>query len=233
MEADPMIKDALAHAKLMAPVESCGLIVNGEYIPCRNISKQPKAFTIDPDDYRKAAEAGRIEAVVHSHPTGGPTPSDQDRLACDASGLPWVIVDPVCEAWYRWNPTGMALPLVGRAWVWGVADCWSLVREWYQREQGITLRDFDRPAIPEEFQADPLFDRLWREFGFRQLAEAEPVEVGDVALMSIGGPGLNHVGVIVENGEILHHLRDRLSSREIYGGWLQKCTGRIVRYGAA
>ena len=43
-------------------------------------------------------------------------------------------------------------------------------------------------------------------------------------------PGLNHVGVYVGEQRLLHHVKGRLSSRDIWGGYYQKNTGRIVRY---
>ncbi len=43
-------------------------------------------------------------------------------------------------------------------------------------------------------------------------------------------PGLNHVGVYVGEQRLLHHVKGRLSSRDIWGGYYQKKPGRIVRY---
>jgi cell wall-associated NlpC family hydrolase len=119
--------------------------------------------------------------------------------------------------------------LIGRQWVWVVTDCWTLVRDWYA-ENGISLPDFDRPTTPEEFEAQPLFDDCWKSAGFSRVPEEEAPRRGDALLMSIGGPGLNHVGVYIGDGLVLHHIRGRLSSRDIYGGWLQKCTGKVVRH---
>jgi proteasome lid subunit RPN8/RPN11 len=205
-------------------------VLAGTYHRCRNLDVIGDAFILDPAGWAAAAAHGRPELVVHSHPTTNPDPSPQDVIGCNASGLPWLIVQPVTGQWSLTQPQSVPLPLLGRPWVWGAADCWSLVRDWYALHREITLPDYPRPATPEQFQAAPLFDELWRWFGFRQLADGEQTAVGDVALMSIGGPGLNHVGVLVEQNMILHHIRGRLSGRDLYGGWLQKCTGRIVRY---
>ena len=52
---------------------------------------------------------------------------------------------------------------------------------------------------------------------------------GDALLMSIGSTGLNHVALFFQ-GDVIHHLTDRLSCREPYSQWLLKCTGGRYRY---
>ena len=79
------------------------------------------------------------------------------------------------------------------------------------------------------FFPDPMFERCAWRTGFRKLRNDEKLEVGDLLFMSIMGKGLNHVAVFLGN-EVLHHLADRLSCREPYSEWLQKCTGGRYRY---
>jgi proteasome lid subunit RPN8/RPN11 len=200
---------ALIYAKAAAPKESCGLVVNYNdielYWNCNNIADGLDCFVIDPADWADAEDTGVIMAIVHSHPGQSPEPSIMDRQSCERSQLPWHIVNPVDGKWSQ------CLPLIGREWEWAISDCWTLVRDWYALH-GLLLHDWQRPSL-EEFEADPLFDGLWESAGFYELADGALLQPGDALLMRIGDRQLNHVGVFIGDGMMLHHLRDQLSAR--------------------
>ena len=225
---------ALVHAKDQDPKEAVGLLLNVKgkqrYYPCQNLAiTNHQEFILNPEDYVKADNLGEIIGIFHSHPITPPTPSQADRISCEHSNLPWYIVNPKTEQWAELKPEGYEPELCGRPWVWGITDCWSLVRDWYKQEKNIELIDYERSITPQEFLENPLFEKYAKDTGFRELANNEPPEVGDVLLMSIMHPTLNHVAIFLGD-MVLHHLADRLSCKEPYSEWLLKCTGKRYRY---
>jgi len=184
---------ALAHAADEFPREACGLLIvqkgRETYIPCRNIGVGTDQFVIHPEDYVRADRLGEIVGVFHSHPHLPADPSQADKVACEASGLPWFIVSYPSGQWHETQPSGYMAPLVGRAWAHGVLDCYSVIRDWYRAERGIDLPNFDR------------FDEWWKRgqnlyldnfgsAGFEALGavQSQDMEVGDVLLMQVASP---------------------------------------------
>jgi proteasome lid subunit RPN8/RPN11 len=216
------MQDAQAHARREYPKESCGLIVSGRYVPCDNVAADPLSdFVIAPEQYLAAKRLGAIEAVVHSHPNGQIYPSELDMQQQIATNVPWIILPlgeaAVIEPVAFGDPLERA-PILGRPFVWGVFDCYSLIRDQYQLQYGINL-----PPVP---RADDWVDRgldLYKDHlktsGFREISmnEARP---GDGFLMRwLGSNQLNHAGLLIENDQIIHHLPNRLSRREPAGIW--------------
>jgi proteasome lid subunit RPN8/RPN11 len=95
---------AKQHALEVEPDECCGVVVNGQYVPCRNLADDPKEdFVMDPRDYAKALLLGNIEAVVHSHPKGGEA-SPLDKRVCDLIKVPFYIYLVPYDKWLTINP---------------------------------------------------------------------------------------------------------------------------------
>jgi cell wall-associated NlpC family hydrolase len=105
-----------------------------------------------------------------------------------------------------------------------------LCRDYYKEELGIELVDWDRPNDPNDFIKRPMFDACFEATGFRELKPDEDLKKGDLLLMSISSTGLNHIGVYLGQQILLHHLQNRLSSRDLLDEWLLNCVGRRIRY---
>ncbi|OEZ02329.1 MULTISPECIES: C40 family peptidase [Stenotrophomonas] len=230
-----------AHAVAEYPRECCGLVVatsNGEtYVPCRNLAETPSEhFRLPADDYAAAEDLGEVLAVVHSHPNAVATPSDADRTMCEASGLRWHILSvglddhgaPAAADLQSIEPNGYLAPLVGRQFVHGVLDCYTLVRDFYARELGVRLNQYERQDDWWNKGQDLYsMDRLLAE-GFQPITGE--LQRGDMILMQIRSAVPNHAGVYLGDGQMLHHMHGRLSERVPYGGMWAERTRYIVRH---
>ncbi|MDR0259958.1 MAG: C40 family peptidase [Comamonas sp.] len=238
-----------AHALAEYPRECCGLIVavgrREVYRPCCNQAQGLEQFRMSAEDWANAEDAGRVLAVVHSHPDHAAQPSDADRAACEATGLPWVIVSvrdgDIAEV-HQFAPTGWTAPLLGRQFFHGVLDCYTLVRDWYAREAGIQLLDFER-ADDWWNNGQDLYMQGFVKTGFARIPDGAPPQPGDVVLMSYRSPVANHAGIYLGTRALaeapglhpvphamLHHLYGRLSERVVYGGHWQEITRAVVRH---
>jgi proteasome lid subunit RPN8/RPN11 len=224
------------HAIAEYPREACGLLVvvkgKQRYVPCRNIAESHNEnFVLHPEDYANAEDLGEIVGVVHSHQDMPNRPSEADRVMCSRGEVPWFIVSVnaqgECSDIARYEPDGYEAPLVGRQFAHGVLDCYTLIRDYYGRELGITLPDFER-ADNWWNKGDDLYMQHFGEAGFEPIKGA--IQTHDVVIMQVRSPVPNHAGVYIGNTQILHHMHGRLSTRDVYGGWFQEITRVVIRH---
>ena len=225
------IKQAIVnHAKEVWPEEACGFVVNGNIIRCHNSHPLPLSnFAISANDYAKAETIGNIEAVYHSHPDGLNGFSTFDVEACKQINIPWILFHNKTNNFFYANPCGDA-PYEGRQWVYGIHDCYGLLRDFYSREFNIKLDDFKRGEELEwEHDEWRMFEQNYAKQGFIEIDK--PSQKGDCLLMQLGAPSPNHLGVLTGDGwSFYHHLTGRRSERAVYGGYWAKITTRILRH---
>lgn len=218
-------------ARKSAPNECCGLIVNGELFPCANAHSSPATnFAISAESYAEAEEKGQIEAVYHSHLGALESFSRHDVKACKESNVPWIIYHLPTGNFHYGDPTGNA-PYEGREWIYGLNDCYALVRDFYAREFNITLDDFERGEDQEWVNPGwSMFVNNYEGQGFHEIPS--PSQKGDIVLMRLNAPEPNHVGVMIGEGgrRFYHHLSDRPSMASIYGGFWAKVTVKVLRH---
>lgn len=231
MIADELRAAIAAHAVAEFPRECCGLIVAGQYRPCRNSASAPtEEFAIDPQDYADAEDTGEIQAIVHSHPGGSARPSQADLSACAGAGVPlWIICSVgaqpdgsvAVEDWHEFGPSDYSAPLIGCEFSHGINDCFGLVRRYYWQTHRLPIPDFPRSG---EWWNDGHSD-LYAQYpltGF--VARNMPAEPnpGDVLLMRIRSRNNvpNHAAVYLGDGVILHHLWGQLSRRDMLARYM-------------
>ena len=139
-----LTKAIQVHAEQCFPLECCGVIVNDTYIACRNIAENDQQFEIHHKDLAKAEDLGEIQAYVHSHPNASAQASELDLHQIELHEKPWVICALPDIEFQIHQPFGYKAPLVGRDFYHGWQDCYALIRDFYSRELGIHLMNFER-----------------------------------------------------------------------------------------
>ncbi len=215
MFSDAVQEMAQLHAMQQYPKESCGVIFNDIYIPLDNDHDSPK------EHFQISNAPQDVQAVIHSHPDGLAAPSASDMRNQYTMDVPWGVLsvtkrDASAITW--WGEGVRRKPLLGRTFVHGVADCYSLLRDYYALELGIDVRDFPRDQQWWDHGQDLLNPNNFKLAGFR-LVEEEDAREGDVILSAIHSRVMNHCMIYVGNDCILHHLVGRLSRREPLGRW--------------
>lgn len=231
---NPLIqRDFTEYAKAQAPKEACAFVVNKNgvehLVPVENNHWTPEqAFLIRPENWAAATNIGPILSIVHSHPVTPAIASTADKVMCEESRLPWHIYSLESDTWAHLFPTGWKAPLHGREFIFGVLDCYSLVRDYYRERLNIQLNDYYRE---ENFwkKGAPLYRQNFEKEGFIQVTDS-PRE-HDVFLMQIGQSSVeNHAAIFLGNGLILHHVHRTLSCTIPYGGMWMKHTTLTVRH---
>lgn len=222
-----------------------------QYFPCRNLATTPEEeFIMCPQDMTDAMDLGEVMAIVHSHPDATSRPSDYDlafieRLYAserllDEEAVPtaWVILSWPEGDFREVLPKG-SVPLQGRKFVHGLHDCWQVCADYYNRLYGWTFPDFERKdAWWEDKNSESHYESKFADQGFYKVP-LESIQEGDLVVMQIGRSLFpNHAGIylgstpILPDEEvnvfghgpfILHHMYNRLSKIEVYGGqWLER-----------
>lgn len=237
-------KSILKHTEQCYPAECCGVIVSGQYIACRNIAERADQFEIHHEDLAKAEDSGEIQAYVHSHPNATARASDLDLHQIELHQKPWVICAYPDVEFQVHKPFGYKAPLVGRNYHHGWQDCYSIVRDFYQREFGLKLIDFERQDRWWESKDNkPLYLDGFKKADF---VEVNNIQYGDVLLCKVGRTEhVNHAVIylgdkatlkseesaaLVGGPFILHHPYGRKSVREIYGPQWQERVIKVVRH---
>ena len=220
------------------PNEACGFVINDEYVSVANTAENPtQTFRISPSDHVKAEASGRIQAVLHSHPYDKfkaskwphEWPTTMDMKSWMQGTVPWGITATCGEGISQlvWMDDSVIPPLEGREFIHGIHDCYSLIRDWFRINKGITIPNYAR-GIDWWHQGENLYEDNFANAGFERI-DLDQIQVGDAILMKAASDVANHAAVVVGTNQILHHLFHRLSGTDTLSKW-KRCIVCAVRY---
>lgn len=240
----------MRHQVLMSyPREAVGIVSRGTYYPVENIHNEPKQnFRIAPETYMKFADGTGVDAIIHSHCVGvepvmfgqfaidARTASYNDMVAQQECGVPFGIV--ACEGenvtnivWFGEKPPA---PIMGRPFIHGIYDCYSLIRDWYFLEKNIELPEHpreigwwrDRRQMVKNLN---MYEDGWRKDGWYEVNLHDDLQIGDVLLMKYESKRTNHGGVYIGDGKFIHQAIGAPTRTEYVHEW-KPLMVRAVRF---
>lgn len=221
-------RSAIRSAALASPgAETCGFVLeDGRVVQCLNRAADPvNTFEISHVDFALYEDEG-IKGVWHSHlQLDGFSEFDQQVIASDP--MPWAVYCLAKDHFTECNPHTVA-PLIGRPYVFGVYDCYSVVSD-KLAEMGVELPEWPRSFYGEwntpEFVP---FDEQALVVG-REVTGTPGA--GDILLFNLGDhPGhTDHIGVLLDGRRFLHHPSGRASRVDRFGSWWKRKLRMIVR----
>jgi len=222
---------AMRHfAEAAHPRETCGFILqDGTVVECTNTSAELDHFIISPED--SAQYFDDAIACWHSHINySGFSPAD--IKACKQLNLPYAVWNCGGSETF-WLDPHQSAGLLGRPWAYGVYDCYSAVRDWYQQQAGLMMGDYPREYEGEwSSRGFTHFEENFAAEGFMRLPLTVPLERGDVILMRIRNQHCsNHVAVVEDpSANLLYqHLVGRFSGLTAYSSYFRENTYMVVR----
>lgn len=226
------------HALQDITKECCGLFVenNGiKYIALTNKSEnREETFAIDYIQLQEAEKSGKVVGLFHSH-----TDEDFsviDRHIAEKRNLVSVIYKTKTDKFEVYKPIGLEIPYVGREFVIGIFDCFTLIQDYYSRELNIIITDSNHK---NRYRLDLENDEMNNEnclaplnhFLNNGFIQVDSPKKHDVICNKYGGMKFpTHCLIYLSANKVLHQPIFRPSCVEEYGERLKKLTMYIVRH---
>ncbi len=215
--------------------EICGLIYTNfdtvNYYSCENISKYPETnFEISSDDFIKVENIGDIVGVFHSHINETSEFSDQDIENSNAISIPYFCYSDFDKKFREYRPKEYKPKLIGRHFIRGQTDCFSLIRDYYWNNFEYLFDDFDRDEDFDNSNSSIIMDVYESQGFFIPENQVDIKEHDLIVSKSIKSAHPTHLEVFVGNSKTLQHLINRLSCKDYLREGLLKKTMKVLRF---
>ena len=117
--------------------------------------------------------------------------------------------------------------LVGRQWLYGKFDCYTIVRDYYKL-LGIIMPDYERPK--DLITSKSIFLDQAKKCNFVQI-DFEERSKDDVLIMKLGTKNPMHAAIFLGDNCILHQKYESLSCTENFNLYYRRSTKAVFRYG--
>lgn len=140
--------------------------------------------------------------------------SEAKRNSMDTENILYVQVDPMLRRMCEYFPKTYFenRPLIGRPFIHGIFDCFTVIKDWFIYEHDIDLLWNNQRPFGWWESGQSLYLENAREAGF--IPQTGIIKKGDIVTFAFGGSIVNHSAIYLGNNKVLHHLGGRFSCIE-------------------
>jgi len=214
------IKNKIVELAEANPTEEiCGLLYytfdSIEIVPCQNVSLEDKSYTyeIDPQEYIKVYNLGKVCGVYHSHPNSDSSFSEADLEYSEEFALPIYVYGLKDKKIAEYIPTSYEIELEGLPFIWGLFDCFGTIRNYFRQKHKLFIPDYDRDESFANSNSNLILDNIKNNQFF--VVENKNIEINDLLIFKSNRIFPHHLGVFVGNSRMLHHPSGRPSIIEL------------------
>lgn len=117
-------------------------------------------------------------------------------------------------------------PLIGRPFLHGLFDCYTLVKDYFKRNFNLILPTNLQRTWEWWNTGSNLYLEHANSYGFE---EVKDIKKHDVLIMSLTSPVPNHGAIYLGDNKIMHHVAGRFSTIENFGSMYKHKLSVILR----
>lgn len=223
------------------PKEICGFIyfdkINYKFdiFKCKNIAySKNKNFTISPYEYLECSKLGKIVACYHSHSNNNKEFSEMDKENSNIYNINYILYNVKYDTFNFYIPNTEKNNYVGKPFILGKSDCFTLMQEYAQKEENIILKFPSNILYPRDLKSiNDLYEKNFLEAGFIKMEKDVDLKKSDGIMMlfpAISNQYPTHAAVYIGNNLILHQPYNCFSCVNLYDNFFKKHTSYVLRH---
>jgi len=225
----------------MFPKEICGLIYFNQetyrfdIFSCKNRAKNKNdSFIISPQDYLSCSKLGKITACYHSHSNDNLEFSQIDTNNSNLYNIYYLLYNVKFDIFKFYSPNEHSNNYIGRPFILGKSDCFTLMKEYAYREHKITINFPNALNYPRSLEdINDMYEKNFIDAGFIKLTKGTELKKSDGLMMlfpNVSDKYPTHAAVYLGDNTILHQPFNSFSCVNIYDNFFKKHTSYVLRH---
>lgn len=237
MSLNSFNEEIISYSKDNKVEEICGFVLlcpdnSVEITKEVNVNPDPsKSFSISPQKFINYSINRKILGIYHSHPFSDESPSAQDILCSEESGIPYLIYSLQTNKFFLYYPGSYdPAELIGRPYVKGFYECTCLFKDYFLTNLNLNITKWNKNywLTDSDDEANDLLINILNKN--TKNIEIKEIKEHDILVFQIKNNGRKHVGIYLGNDYFIHQCGNTISRKQLLDNRWQSKIKRAYRH---